>query len=397
MSRSVLVLNAGSSSLKFQVVEPESGEARAKGTIERVGASGSSISLTVDGEAREEDAEVPDQAAALEVMRTALADRGLDLAAAGLVAVGHRVVHGGRALTRPTVVHEKVLSEIDRVSVLAPLHNPVNADGIRNATKAFPDLPQVAVFDTAFFSDLPEAASTYAIDHDLAEKYAIRRYGFHGTSHEYVSQEVARFLGRDLADLDQIVLHLGNGASASAIRGGRPVDTSMGLTPLEGLVMGTRGGDIDPGVLLHLHRVADLDESALDELLNKRSGILGVSGIADFRDLSKAVHQGEERARLALDVYLHRLRKYVGAYLAVLGGVDAITFTAGVGENSAELRAAALEGLERLGIRIDGRRNKGGNDGPRVISTDSSEVTVLVVPTNEELAIARQTLAALNP
>ncbi|AKU18359.1 acetate kinase [Luteipulveratus mongoliensis] len=392
----VLVLNAGSSSLKFQVVDPSSGEASAKGLIERVGASGSTISLTVDGEEHEAKAKVPDQAAALELMRTTLAERGVDLASCGLVAVGHRVVHGGRKLTEPTVVDRAVLAEIDRAAKLAPLHNPANADGIRNAAKAFPELPQVAVFDTAFFSELPPAASTYAIDHRLAEKHAIRRYGFHGTSHEYVSQEAASFLGRDVTEIDQIVLHLGNGASASAIRGGLPVDTSMGLTPLEGLVMGTRGGDVDPGVLLHLHRVAGLDVSALDALLNKKSGVQGIAGISDFRDLTTAADEGDEKARLALDVYLHRLRKYVGAYLAVLGGADVITFTAGVGENSAVVRAGALKGLERLGIRIDGRRNKAKSRQARIISTDSSDVTVLVVPTNEELAIARQSLAAIH-
>ncbi|KNX39077.1 acetate/propionate family kinase [Luteipulveratus halotolerans] len=392
----VLVLNAGSSSLKFQVVDPETGEAHAKGIVERVGSKGSTISVTVDGEESETSASAPDHGAATELMRTTLADRGVDLASSGLVAVGHRVVHGGRSLTEPTVVDDKVLAEIERVAELAPLHNPANIDGIRSATKAFPDLPQVAVFDTAFFSDLPAEASTYAIDRELADKHAIRRYGFHGTSHEFVSAEAARFLGREGdADLKQIVLHLGNGASASAVRGGRPVDTSMGLTPLEGLVMGTRGGDIDPGVLLHLHRVAGLSVSDLDTLLNKKSGILGVSGIGDFRDLASAVHDGDDDARLTLDIYLHRLRKYIGAYAAVLGGVDVVTFTAGVGENSVELREEALKGLEFLGIRIDGRRNKGKNDGPRVISTDSSAVTVLVVPTNEELAIARHTVATI--
>lgn len=390
----VLVLNAGSSSLKFQVVDPTSGDALAKGLIERVGQSQSTYSVTVDGEDREGTAAVPNQHAALELMRTSLAERGVDLAASGLVAVGHRVVHGGRALTQPTVVDEKVLAEIDRVATLAPLHNPANADGIRSATKAFPELPQVAIFDTAFFADLPEAAATYAIDREIAEKHDVRRYGFHGTSHQYVSQEVARFLGRD--ELAQIVLHLGNGASASAVKDGHAVDTSMGLTPLEGLVMGTRGGDIDPGVLFHLHRVSGMNVNELDAMLNKKSGILGVSGIADFRDLATAVEKGDAKARLALEIYLHRLRKYVGAYLAVLGGADAITFTAGVGENSPDVRAETLKGLERLGIRVDDERNRAKSRDARVISADDSEVTVLVVPTNEELAIARQSLTAIT-
>jgi len=261
---------------------------------------------------------------------------------------------------------------------------------------AFPGLPQVAVFDTAFFRDLPAAAATYAIDRDVAAEHQVRRYGFHGTSHEYVSGRVAQVSGRDPAGLRQIVLHLGNGASVSAVLGGRAVETSMGLTPLEGLVMGTRSGDIDPGVVFHLARTAGMSIDDIDNLLNRRSGLLGLAGASDLRDIDRLIEDGDADAALALDVYCHRIRKYIGAYLAVLGGVDVIAFTAGVGENASGVRARILDGLEALGIRLDSDRNAERASTERVISTDDSPVTVMVVPTNEELAIARATLAMVR-
>jgi acetate kinase len=316
-------------------------------------------------------------------------DYGPDLEAAGIKAVGHRVVHGGKLFHQPTLINDATLSEIERLCTLAPLHNPANTIGIKAARKDFPDVPHVAVFDTGFFHSLPEAAATYAIHRDIAEQYGIRRYGFHGTSHEYVSREVARVLNRDLATLNTIVLHLGNGASASAVRGGVAVETSMGFTPLEGLVMGTRSGDIDPGVLMYIHRSAGMDVEQTDALLNQNSGLKGLCGVNDFRELCAQMEAGSEAARLAYDVYVHRLRKYIGAYLAVLGRVDAIAFTAGVGENAANVRADSLSGLEEHGIAVDPERNRSGVRGARVISTDHSRTTVLVVPTNEELAIAR--------
>jgi len=281
------------------------------------------------------------------------------------------------------------VAEIVKLSDLAPLHNPANATGIEVAHKYFPDIPHVAVFDTGFFHSLPDAAATYAIDRDIAGDYEIRRYGFHGTSHEYVSREVAIFLNSDLADLNTIVLHLGNGASASAVRGGVAVETSMGLTPLEGLVMGTRCGDIDPGVLMHLRRTAGMNAEQLDELLNRNSGLKGLCGVNDFRELCAQMEDGSEAAKLAYDVYIHRLRKYIGAYMVVLGRVDAIAFTAGVGENAANVRKDSLSGLEGYGIAVDPERNRSSVRGARVISTDDSQTAVLVVPTNEELAIAR--------
>lgn len=363
----VLVLNAGSSTLKYRVVDPVSGRSPAGGVVERLD----------DGGHR----------AALVRMHEDLERQGVR--AGDLAAVGHRVVHGGARLVAPTVVDDDVLREIDDLARLAPLHNPPAAAGIRSAREQYPALPQVAVFDTGFFADLPPAAATYAIDHELAAREGIRRYGAHGISHRYVAGAVAAHLGRDLATLDQVVLHLGNGASASAIAGGRPVDTSMGLTPLEGLVMGTRGGDLDPGVLLHLQRHAGLGVDDLEDLLHHRSGLVGISGTSDFRDLEDAVDAGDPRARLAYDVCCHRLRRYVGAYLAVLGGADVLTFTAGVGEHSPRLRWDTLQGLERLGVVLDAARNDAPATGARTISADDSPVTVLVVPTDEELAIAR--------
>ena len=373
----MLVLNPGSSTLKYQLVDPDSARAEVTGLVPRIGSD-----------------DVRDHAAALAAMREDLAAHRID--ADALLAVGHRVVHGGPRLVRPTVVDDDVLAEIDALSRLAPLHNPPAVAGIRSAREQFPDTPQVAVFDTAFFAGLPPAAATYALDRELAAREEIRRYGAHGTSHEYVAGEAARFLGRPVEDLDQIVLHLGNGASAAAIRGGGPVDTSMGLTPLEGLVMGNRGGDVDPGVLLHLLRHGDLDVDGLEDLLHHRSGMLGLTGTTDFRDIAAALAAGEQVVRTAYDVYCHRLRKYVGAYLAVLGGADVITFTAGIGEHVARVRSDALEGLERLGIEVDRARNDSAEQGARRISTDSSAVEVLVVPTNEELAIARQVAALLR-
>lgn len=366
MAGRVLVLNAGSSSLKYQVVDPADGTSEVHGTLERV----------------------EDHRAALEELHEAVADAGVT--EADLLAVGHRVVHGGARLTSTVVVDDEVLGEIEHAARLAPLHNPPAIEGIRSAWAAYPGLPQVACFDTAFFADLPAPASTYALDRGLAAREEVRRYGAHGISHQYVAAEAERFLGGE--GLRIVTLHLGNGASAAAVRGGRPVDTSMGLTPLEGLVMGTRGGDLDPGILLHLMRHAGLGLDELEDLLHHRSGLEGMAGRPDFRDLLAAVDAGEQVARTAYDVYCHRLRKYVGAYLAVLGGLDALVFTAGIGEHVPRLRADALAGLEALGIAVDPSRNADSptGPGPRRISPDPSPVAVLVVPTNEELAIARE-------
>ena len=391
----VLVLNAGSSSLKYQLVHPDTGDVRADGIVERIGEELSSITHGQGDEVISESLQIADHHAAIERALRCFADNGTDLATAGLAAVGHRVVHGGRTFYEPTIITPEVISEISRISTLAPLHNPANLVGITAARTFLPEVPSVAVFDTAFFHGLPDAAATYAIDRGVADLHAIRRYGFHGTSHEYVSRRAAEFLGRDVEEVNQIVLHLGNGASASAIEGGRPVDTSMGMTPLEGLVMGTRSGDIDPGLVLHLHRVAKLSVDQIDTLLNKQSGLRGLCGENDFRAISARIEQGDEAARRAYDVYIHRLRRYIGAYLITLGHVDAICFTAGVGENSAPVRADALSNLENYGIIVDAERNALRSRESRRISTDDSDVDVLVVPTNEELAIARQAAAVV--
>ncbi len=387
---SILVVNSGSSSVKFQLVEPGSGESIAGGLVERIGESDGRVELDYRGESLERTQHIDDHGAGLALAFEMLADAGVDLGSS-VTAVGHRVVHGGTVFYRPTIIDDGVVQQISDLSSLAPLHNPPNVLGIEVARAQLPNVPHVAVFDTAFFHSLPAAAATYAIDATVAAEHDIRRYGFHGTSHHYVSGQVATFLGRDPEELNQIVLHLGNGASASAVAGGRAVDTSMGLTPLEGLVMGTRSGDIDPGVIMHLRRSAGMNIDEIDDLLNRRSGLIGLSGVNDFRQLQQLIDDGDASARLAYDVYIHRLRKYIGAYMLGLGRLDVITFTAGVGENAAAVRADALAGLGGFGIEIDPERNGVRSKQPRVISTDSSVVTVLVVPTNEELAIARST------
>ncbi len=396
MSDNVLVINSGSSSMKYQLIAAAAGRALATGLIERIGEAEGSATHSHDGKAETFVGSIPDHGSALRIMQQLFDDAGSPLIGDALVAVGHRVVHGGPVFGDPVVVDDHVLQQIQALSVLAPLHNPANARGIEQARVAFPGIPQVAVFDTAFFRDLPAAAATYAIDRTVAAENQIRRYGFHGTSHQYVSHLVPTVLGLDLAELKQIVLHLGNGASASAVRGGAAVETSMGLTPLEGLVMGTRSGDLDPGVVFHLLRNGGLDADQVDSLLNRRSGILGLSGVTDFRDLHKLIASGDADAATALDVYCHRVRKYVGAYLAVLGGADVIAFTAGVGENDDVVRARILRDLQPLGISVDPERNAVRSGEPRVISPNGSPVTVMVVPTNEELAIARVTVDLIS-
>ena len=396
MTDPVLVINSGSSSMKYQLVDVEAAAAIASGVVERIGEPDGRATHTFGDQKIERTGEIADHRAALRTMRDMFADSGRPLDGNGLTAVGHRVVHGGSIFGDPIVIDDAVLQQIRNLAVLAPLHNPTNASGIEQAMASFPKTPQVAVFDTAFFRTLPPAAYTYAIDRETAARHQVRRYGFHGTSHQYVSQQVAVALGKELTDLDQIVLHLGNGASASAIRGGIAVETSMGLTPLEGLVMGTRSGDIDPGALLHLLRVGELDVDDLDTLLNRKSGLMGLAGVNDVRDLLRLVEKGNSDAATALEVYCHRIRKYIGAYLAVLGGIDVLTFTAGVGENAPQVRQQVVAGLERLGLEIDPEANAAGRSGARVISPAGAQVTVMVVPTNEELAIARAAVALVG-
>ena len=395
MTGTVLVLNSGSSSLKYQLIDPADGTRLAVGLVDRIGESSSTIEHEAGGTTTERHATVGSHQEALRTVIGLFDEVGPRLADAHVVAVGHRVVMGGREFAGPVLIDDDVLATIERLSPLAPLHNPANLAGIEVARELLPDIPHVAVFDTAFFHDLPAAAATYALDRDIAERHGIRRYGFHGTSHQYVSRTAAVFLGRDLADLRQIVLHLGNGASASAIAGGRPVDTSMGLTPLEGLVMGTRTGDIDPAVVVHLARSAGMAIDEIDALLNRRSGMRGLTGHNDMREVHRLASEGDEAARLGLDVYVHRLKKYVGAYTAVLGGLDVLAFTAGVGENDAEVRSRVAAGLDVLGIRVDPERNELPSDEARRISPDGNPVDVLVVPTDEEIAIALEAVSLL--
>ncbi|CAN5165658.1 acetate kinase [soil metagenome] len=390
----VLVLNSGSSSVKFQLIEPGTGSSVAHGIVERIGDDNSSAKLVLEEEELHHGGAIADHEAALRTVFELFDQAGTELGA-GLVAVGHRVVHGGQHLFRPTVVDDALLSTIKELSPLAPLHNPPAVLGIEVARRILPDLPHIAVFDTAFFHDLPAAAATYAIDRDIAAQWQIRRYGFHGTSHQYVSEQAAAFLGVPLESLNQIVLHLGNGASASAIVGGRPIDTSMGLTPMEGLVMGTRSGDLDPGVVMYLWRAAQMSVEDIETMLNRKSGVLGLGGETDFRELHQQITAGDENAQLAYDVYIHRLRKYIGAYLALMGTANVLTFTAGVGENDADVRRDALSGLAPLGIELDEHLNDSPAGGARIISAERSPTTVLVIPTNEELAIARACISVL--
>ncbi len=363
----ILVLNAGSSSLKYRLFDG---------------------ARTVTGGLVEK---VEDQGAAL---RRAAADLGLETLT--LQGIGHRVVHGGTRFTQPTVVDDCVLAGIRELIPLAPLHNPAGAEGIEVARALRPDVPHVAVFDTAFHATLPPAAATYALDRELATRYGIRRYGFHGTSHRYVSRRTAALLGRPVQGLNTIVLHLGNGASAAAVAGGRSVETSMGLTPLEGLAMGTRTGDLDPSVTFHLARHGlGLDE--IEDAYEHRGGLRGLCGDNDLREVARRTEAADPAATLALDVYCHRIRKYVGAYHAVLGRLDAIAFTAGVGEHSALVRAGSLAGLDAFGIAVDEGRNTAAGTGERVVSPDGARVAVCVVPTDEEREIADQVLDVLSP
>ena len=400
MSDLVLVINAGSSSLKYSLVDAETGESGASGLAERIG-EGSELTgrLThtdADGTQHRSDPPLPSHEAALKAVVEAFETHGPHLDADALAAVGHRVVHGGDRFSAPALVDDELVEVVESLVPLAPLHNSANLEGLAVARKRFPTVPQVAVFDTAYHQTIPEHAYTYAVPLEWRDDHGIRRYGFHGTSHKFVAGEAARLLGRPVGEVNLIVLHLGNGASATAIAGGRSVDTSMGMTPLEGLVMGTRSGDLDPALHAHLHRELGWSLDDIDASLNRESGLKGLAGHNDFREVRQLLDDGDARARLAVDVYCYRLRKYVGAYYAALGTVDAIVFTAGVGENAAIVRERSLTGLERLGIRLDPAANRAHRSGAARVSTADSEVAVFVVPTNEEWQIAREALAVVR-
>ena len=391
----VLVINCGSSSLKYQVLDMTDESLLAKGLVERIGIEGSVINHTKTGEDTVVN-EVPmqDHKDAIAQVLAAVQDpeHGVVKDMSEIGAVGHRVVHAGEKYADSVVIDDTVMKALEECIEIAPLHNPPNLAGIEACRALMPETPMVAVFDTAFHQTMPPESYIYAIPYEYYEKYKIRRYGFHGTSHKYVSQRAADMLNININDLKLITCHLGNGASVTAIKHGRVVDTSMGFTPLEGLVMGTRSGDLDPAIVSYIKEKEGLDDAGVNNVLNKKSGVLGVSGVSsDFRDIEAAVEEGNERAALALRMFAHRVRFYIGAYIAEMNGVDAIVFTAGVGENDISMREIICSNMGNLGIKLDSIKNKvRGRD--TVISTEDSKVALLLIPTNEELMIARDTL-----
>lgn len=392
----VLVINCGSSSLKFQLINSESEEVLAKGLCERIGIDGRLTYQPAGGDKAVSDKAMPTHTEAIQYVIDALTDSetGVVKSLDEIGAVGHRVVHGGEKFANSVVITEDVLKAIEECNDLAPLHNPANLIGINACQKLMPNTPMVAVFDTAFHQTMPEKAYLYGLPYEYYEKYGVRRYGFHGTSHSFVSKHAAEFLGLDFENSKIIVAHLGNGASISAVLNGKCVDTSMGLTPLEGLVMGTRSGDMDPAIMEYIAKKENLDIAGVMNVLNKKSGVLGVSNnlSSDFRDLEDGMNNGNKFAKAAMEVFCYRVAKYIGSYVAAMNGVDAIAFTAGIGENSGTVRAMVLENLEYLGIAVDEEANKKRGEDI-VISTADSKVKVAVIPTNEELAIARETVA----
>jgi acetate kinase len=392
----ILVINSGSSSIKYRLFDARDYSLLAIGLLERIGEPGSRLShhwRSASGEFTETvyERQIQNHKGGLKVVDAAIAESGILGSCDELFGVGHRVVHGGETFHGPTVIDDKVIHAIRGLSPLAPLHNPANLMGIEASLEHMPGVPQVAVFDTSFHQTMPQRAFLYALPFEFYAKYHVRRYGFHGTSHQYVANEASGFIGTPLQDLNVITLHLGNGASATAIRGGRSVDTSMGMTPLEGLVMGTRCGDLDPAVQFYLGRCTGKSNEELESLLNHESGLHGICGINDMREIRLLADRGDQRAQLAIDIFCYRIKKYIGAYYAVLGRVDAIVFTGGIGENSPEVRRDACSGLEGLGIAVDDGKNGSHREGIYEIQKKEGAVRLLVIPTNEELAIARQT------
>ena len=391
----VLVLNCGSSSLKYQLINMQDESVLCKGLIERIGLDGAMLTHEpANKEKVKNQYEIPDHKVAIKIVLDALvnADYGVIASISEIEAVGHRVVHGGEKFISSVIIDDEVMKALDETIELAPLHNPPNIAGIEACEAILPDVKQVAVFDTAFHQTMPPQAYLYALPYEDYEELKIRRYGFHGTSHKYVSQRAAEFLGKDIKDLKIITCHLGNGASITAIEGGKSIDTSMGFTPLEGLVMGTRSGDIDPAIVMRLMKAHNLDiEQVVNNYLNKKSGVLGISGISsDFRDLESAAAEGNHRAELALEIYRYAVRHYIGAYVAAMNGVDVLVFTAGLGENGISFREEICADMDFFGIKVDKDRNN-CRGVEKLISPDDAKVKVLVIPTNEELVIARDT------
>ena len=389
----VLVVNCGSSSLKYQLVNMDNEEVMAKGLVEKIGLTDSQLTHKWNGQKKEIKQSIPDHQVAVKLVLDILTDAecGVIKSMDAIDAVGHRVVHGGVEFAASTLITDEVMKALEKCSAMAPLHNPPNIIGINACKAIMPGVPQVGVFDTAFHQTMPAKAFMYGLPYELYKEDHIRRYGFHGTSHRYVAGEVAKVMGKPVEELRIINCHLGNGSSLAAIKYGKCVDTTMGFTPLAGVLMGTRCGDIDPAIVLNVMDNHNLSTKDMDKLMNKQSGVLGISGVSsDFRDLGKAAEEGNERAQLALDMFHYQVRKEIGAFAAAMGGVDVITFTAGVGENGIEDRAAIAEGLEYLGAKLDPQRNDvRGKDA--LISTDDSTVKMYVIPTNEEIMIARDT------
>ena len=396
MSLKVLVLNSGSSSIKFELFEMPSEKRQARGLLEKIGEEQSKLTYTIGDSKYTIDQKVADHGQGLRLIIDALTDQskgGLkDISEIG--AVGHRVVHGGEAFSETVIIDDKVQKAVEEHIQLAPLHNPPNLLGIKVARELLPNVPQVAVFDTAYHQTMPAYAFTYPIPYELYEQLRVRRYGFHGTSHRYVAARAAKILGRKLEETNLITAHLGNGASMTAIQNGKSIDTTMGLTPLEGLIMGTRCGDIEPAIIAFLARVKDMPVAQIDNLLNKKSGMLGVSGLSnDMRSVEQAANEGNTRAALALEMYCYRIKKYVGAYTAAIGNVHALVFTAGVGENSDVVRERVCSNLQNIGYKIDVEKNRGVRGKELDIATADSPIRILIIPTNEELMIAQDTYA----
>ena len=395
----ILVLNCGSSSIKYKLFDMSNSTVIAQGGIEKIGLQGSFLKLTLpNGEKKVLEKDIPEHTVGIEFILDTLtsAEYGAIKSLDEINAVGHRMVHGGEKFSKSVLLTQEVLDAFTACNDLAPLHNPANLKGVNAVTAILPNVPQVGVFDTAFHQTMPDYAYMYAVPYELYEQYGVRRYGFHGTSHRYVSKRVCEFLGIEQEGTKIITCHVGNGGSISAIKDGKCIDTSMGLTPLEGLMMGTRSGDIDAGAITYLMDKLKLDGAGVSDLLNKKSGVLGIfKKSSDMRELEAAVANGEERAILTEKMYFYRIKKYIGAYAAALGGVDIIVFTGGVGENQATARWGACEGLEYMGIKLDPEKNKVRGE-EMIISTDDAKVKVIVIPTDEELMIARDTEAIVN-
>lgn len=390
----ILVINCGSSSLKYQLIDMEKETALAKGLVERIGIEGSILTQKANGDKYIIEQPMSDHKDAIRLVLGALVDKehGVISDMSEISAVGHRVVHAGEKYSSSVLINDDVMKALDDCIKLAPLHNPPNIIGIEACKSLMPQTPMVAVFDTAFHQTIPEYAYLYPLPYELYSKFGIRKYGFHGTSHKYVSEVAAQMMGKDIKNLKIITCHLGNGASLTAIKDGKSIETSMGFTPLEGVAMGTRSGSIDPAIIKFLMKELNISIDEVDNILNKKSGVFGISGVSsDFRDIEKAAGEGNHRAQLALDIFHYKVKKYIGSYAAAMGGVDCIVFTAGLGENSAETRALACEGLEFLGVKLDDSVNKATRGEAKVISASDSKVTVMTIPTNEELMIARDT------